>query len=84
MTLLTEKPRGPYLALQNGRKVLADYHWREQRPGFPDRVQICIDTEGNGKYLTVIGEIDGPFSSWDEIHDLAIEEGGKWFSMKTE
>lgn len=77
-TLPRDRPRGPYLDLKNGLKILADYHWRDQKPGFPDWVNVLVDKDGNGEYMTVIAALEGPFENWDEIHELAVKAGTSW------
>jgi hypothetical protein len=79
--MLTDRPRGPYLILSNGRKVLADYHWEKQVPGFPDRIQVLTDEESDGRFMNVIAGIDGPFESWDEIHKLAVQAGNDHYKQ---
>lgn len=73
------RPRGPYLELDNGRKILADYHWDKHVPGYPDRIDVLLDEESNEKYLTPIASITGPFESWEEIHNLAVRSGNNHF-----
>lgn len=77
--MLVDRPRDPILVIKggkgDGRRVRVDYCWGSQPGGLPFATRVVIEVDGGEQ---VIGEIDGPFDSFEQISELAYDHAVSW------
>lgn len=78
--LLVDRPRAPIQTIEEGkgkgRRVIATYSWGEPTDRLPVRALVFVERNGADHF---IAEIKGPFTSLDEIDQMALAAASDWY-----
>ncbi|MGH8434979.1 MAG: hypothetical protein ACRERX_10955 [Pseudomonas sp.] len=74
--MLVDRPSDVFLTLKNGKQALISYSWGSPAEQIPDRARVIIESATG--FDTVIGTVEGPFDSLDQVNELGGHLANAW------